>query len=270
MTTLRAIRCLGAGLALCSALVSAVQAQDKLDSLRVGNFTYTNVTVTMVTATDIYFTSDNGMGNAKLESLDPALQSYFNYDPARASAAEKARQAGAQRYFLQTASVPSEPAPAAAPEAAAAVTNSVSTNAVPTGPDLRSPAEIQAEINASEDQVRQIVNQPVDPVAAPFGSRVGRFASWFGGETVKPDFNTADVGATQEFPYAVFEFVSSDLDRSVAFPASELESNAMTKFFYTDLSVPKKKLTGDEIKEINRLYRLIGKDEATLAAPNGQ
>jgi hypothetical protein len=31
----------------------------------------------------------------------------------------------------------------------------------------------------------------------------------------------------------------------------------MTKFFYQDRSLPKKKLTEDEMVEINRLYRII-------------
>jgi hypothetical protein len=38
----------------------------------------------------------------------------------------------------------------------------------------------------------------------------------------------------------------------------------MTKFFYTDRSVPKKKLTEAEMVEINRLYRIIGKNQTEL------
>ncbi len=40
--------------------------------------------------------------------------------------------------------------------------------------------------------------------------------------------------------------------------SSELEFNSMTKYFYTDRRLPKKKLTGDEMLEINQLYRIIG------------
>ena len=39
----------------------------------------------------------------------------------------------------------------------------------------------------------------------------------------------------------------------------------MTKYFYTDRSVPKKKLTEEEMLEINRLYRIIGQDQDRLA-----
>jgi hypothetical protein len=55
----------------------AACADETLPVLRVGNDYYTNVTVTSVTPTDIYFTHDKGMGNAKLKKLDPRLQSHF-------------------------------------------------------------------------------------------------------------------------------------------------------------------------------------------------
>ena len=45
----------------------------------------------------------------------------------------------------------------------------------------------------------------------------------------------------------------------------DLEFNPMTKYFYTDRSLPKKKLTEAEMLEINRLYRIIGRDEQHLA-----
>jgi hypothetical protein len=246
---------------LCLAIwfvAAAARADETFSTLKVGGVTYTNVTVTMVTATDIYYTYPGGMGNAKLDMLAPSFQAYFGYDPKTAGAAEKARQDSASQYLLQLANVPSHAATNTASANSRASTNSAAA------PGERTPADIQAEIDASDARVREIVNQPVGPVAAPPGSRVGRFARWFGGDAVKPDFNTVDVSKTQEFPYAVFDYVSSDLDRSVAFPTSELESNAMTKYFYTDLAVPKKKLTEDEMDEINRLYKIIGKDEAEL------
>jgi hypothetical protein len=39
----------------------------------------------------------------------------------------------------------------------------------------------------------------------------------------------------------------------------------MTKYFYEDRSLPKKKLTEAEMLEINRLYRVIGQCEQQLA-----
>ena len=47
-------------------------------------------------------------------------------------------------------------------------------------------------------------------------------------------------------------------------PGKELEFNSMTKYFYVDRTQPKKKLTEEEMLEINKLYRLIGQYVASL------
>jgi len=70
----------------CAGLLRA--DEEKIATLRVGTEVYTNVTVSRVTATDIYFTHSRGMGNAKLKSLEPELQKKFHYDPAKAQASE--------------------------------------------------------------------------------------------------------------------------------------------------------------------------------------
>lgn len=62
----------------------STRADEKLALLRAGSETYSNVTVTTVSATDVYFTYAGGMGNVKLKNLPPELQQHFNYDPARA------------------------------------------------------------------------------------------------------------------------------------------------------------------------------------------
>lgn len=79
--------------------VLSAGADDTFPTLQVAGVTYRNVTVTAVTATDIYFTYDGGMGNAKLENLSPDLQQHFHYDPTRATAAEK-HQARANAQYL--------------------------------------------------------------------------------------------------------------------------------------------------------------------------
>ena len=84
---------------LCVAgLTLPVFADEKLPLLKVGSQTYSNVTVTTVSATDIYFISSQGMGNAKLKDLDPALQKHFHYDPAKVRAAEQKPRTGAALY----------------------------------------------------------------------------------------------------------------------------------------------------------------------------
>ncbi len=73
---------------LCLVILTA-HADDVLPVLTVKSEVYSNVTVTAVTATDVYFTHSKGMGNAKLKDLDPKMQAYFNYDPAKDAAEEK-------------------------------------------------------------------------------------------------------------------------------------------------------------------------------------
>jgi thiol-disulfide isomerase/thioredoxin len=76
---------------VCLAAPGGLRAEgEKLPLLKSGNDYYTNITVTQVTATDIYFSHSLGMGNAKLKSLDPQLQKQFGFDPVKA--AEKAQQ----------------------------------------------------------------------------------------------------------------------------------------------------------------------------------
>jgi peroxiredoxin len=62
------------------------------------------VTVTAVTATDIYFSYPGGMGNAKLKNLEPELQKHFHFNATKAAVVEKS-QAEATAQFqrnLQT------------------------------------------------------------------------------------------------------------------------------------------------------------------------
>jgi thiol-disulfide isomerase/thioredoxin len=80
------------------AAVWAARADEKLPVLKAGSEVYSNVTVTTVTATDIYFTYANGMGNAKLKSLSPDLQKHFHYNPAKAGEVEQ-KQAAANAQF---------------------------------------------------------------------------------------------------------------------------------------------------------------------------
>lgn len=71
-------------------------AEEKLPYLKVGVDHYTNVIVTSITDTDIYFKHDGGMGNARLKKLSPELQERFGYEPTKAAGAEK-QQAEANR-----------------------------------------------------------------------------------------------------------------------------------------------------------------------------
>ena len=79
------------------AVAPAARANETLPLLKVGDTIYTNVTITEVTATDIYFSHARGIGNAKLKKLAPELQRHFAFDPTKAGKAEvKQREANAQ------------------------------------------------------------------------------------------------------------------------------------------------------------------------------
>ncbi|HXF10654.1 MAG TPA: thioredoxin family protein [Desulfuromonadaceae bacterium] len=95
---MRSVQWIILGLAL-SALT--LRADEQLSSLKANGKVYSAVTVFKVTATDIYFTSAQGMANAKLKDLEPALQKHFHYDAAQASAAEQKQATANARYEAQ-------------------------------------------------------------------------------------------------------------------------------------------------------------------------
>ncbi len=125
-------------------------------------------------------------------------------------------------------------------------------------------ADVQVEMDHAIEQVQKIVNQPVSAYARKPGMEVGTYPYWFHEGANKPDFNIVDVRTTRESIYDKFEYVTSDLNPGVVFRGRDLEFNSSTKYFYTDRSAPKKKLTEAEMLEINRLYRIIGHCEHQL------
>jgi thiol-disulfide isomerase/thioredoxin len=103
--------CLTAGILFA---LSLAQADESFPILKSGDNVYSNVTVTSVTATDIYFTYSGGIGNAKLKSLDPAMQKHFHFDPAKAVKAEKTQAAATvqfQHNLLAAKASPKLPGP---------------------------------------------------------------------------------------------------------------------------------------------------------------
>lgn len=128
-----------------------------------------------------------------------------------------------------------------------------------TNETQRAVAALNAQKELAMERVRKIVNQPVTRYLRQRGMRVGRFSpGWFHPGATIPDFDTVDVRQSQEFPYSDYDYVTSDLNPGVVFIGRQLEFNAMTKYFYTDRTVPKKRLTEAEMLEVNRLYRVIG------------
>src|SRR6185369_2116588 len=76
-------------LALFCLIAASARADEVLPVLAVKGQVYSNVTVTAVSPTDIFFTHAKGMGNAKLKDLTPELQKHFRYDAAKGAQVEK-------------------------------------------------------------------------------------------------------------------------------------------------------------------------------------
>jgi hypothetical protein len=218
-----------------------IWADEMLPTLKVGSDVYSNVTVIAVTPTDVFFTSESGIASAKLKNLAPALQKYFKYDAAKADATDKKEKAAATQNSLP-----------------------VTTNAEQTIDGSNAKAIMDDAIN----RVKAIVNQPARRFLRTPAMKVPTYSpGWFHPGAIKPDFNTVDVRATQESDYSHYHYVTSDLNPGVVFIGSDLEFNSMTKYFYVDRTLPKKKLTQAQMLEINRLYRIIGKCEKGLNSP---
>ena len=98
---------LGTYLALGLLLIALkVCADEKLPVLKVGDEVFSNVTVTAVTPTDIYFTYPGGMANAKLKKLGPEWQKHFHYNGTNALAMEKNQSKANAQYHADLASHP--------------------------------------------------------------------------------------------------------------------------------------------------------------------
>jgi thiol:disulfide interchange protein len=98
-------------LLLILAAAFAVRADEKIPVLRAGNEVYSNVVVTSVSATDVYFISAGGMGNVKLKNLSPELQKHFHFDSKQAGIAEQKQVEDKSKYHQQLLHEPAVKAP---------------------------------------------------------------------------------------------------------------------------------------------------------------
>ena len=119
-------------------------------------------------------------------------------------------------------------------------------------------AALQLQLTNAWHQVEAIVDQPVQAYRFDPTYHVSIYnQGWFHPGASTPDFNHVDVRQSQQFVYTA-PWVSSDLTPNMMFRGSDLEFNAMTKLFYTNRDLPKKRLTEAEMLQINSLYRTIG------------
>lgn len=93
MTTLTRAVCI-----LFTIFALVAQADESFHTLKVKNQVYTNVTVTSVSDTDIYFSHSQGIASAKLKDLDPEMQKHFHYNAAKSAAIEKEQRQATDAY----------------------------------------------------------------------------------------------------------------------------------------------------------------------------
>ncbi len=93
------------------AVATSFAAAEFLPSLKVGSEVYSNVTVTSLTATDIYFKHAQGMGNAKLKNLEAAEQKRFRFNAAKSGEVEQQQVAATQRFHQELAARKPAPIP---------------------------------------------------------------------------------------------------------------------------------------------------------------
>jgi cytochrome c biogenesis protein CcmG/thiol:disulfide interchange protein DsbE len=96
-------------LAVVCLVAASAQADEFLPVLKVNGDVYSNITVTKVTATDIYFIHASGVGNAKLKNLTPELQKHFHYDAAKGALVEKEQVTNNAEYHQYVLSIKPPP-----------------------------------------------------------------------------------------------------------------------------------------------------------------
>ena len=103
------------GILMASGLLATMTAwaDEKMPVLKTSNEVYSNVTVLSTSATDVYFTYNNGQGmaNAKLKNLSPELQIHFHYNATNALALEKKQSAANTQYYTSLVSHPAQSPP---------------------------------------------------------------------------------------------------------------------------------------------------------------
>jgi len=96
-------------LALVCLVAASAQADEFLPVLKANGDVYSNVTVTKVTATDIYFIHAGGVGNTKLKNLTPELQKHFRYDAAKGALVEREQATNNAAYHQYVLSIKPPP-----------------------------------------------------------------------------------------------------------------------------------------------------------------
>jgi thiol-disulfide isomerase/thioredoxin len=165
---------------------TVLRADEQLPVLKVGSNVYSNVTVTTVTATDIYFTYSGGMANAKLKDLSPELKRHFHFDSAKASATEQQQKLANIQYHAEITGQPVARPPDETREPTSAVTHAS---------DLSWGTDFPQALNQAQSENKPVLldftGSDWCPWCIKFDQEVlstGQFAAYAGTRLVKLDF----------------------------------------------------------------------------------
>jgi hypothetical protein len=135
------------------------------------------------------------------------------------------------------------------------------------GPMPTSVSEARRKLETALASAREIINQPVQgtPVTPQMLLKAEQHLDgWDYLPAQTPNFIEAHIEDTQWVDSAGTEWVTCNLTPGLAFPLKNLETNAQTRFFYTDLTLPKKRLTAEEMAQLDVIYHQIGMYAAYL------
>lgn len=191
--------------------------EERLPELKVGDTTYSNVLVLRVSASDIYFSADNGIGNAKLTNLEPALQLRFAPYALKAADREKTQaEVNAQYLAAMALRANVAPGPDAEAEKPTAETGSSATNKPlaksflnQPGPDLVAEKWISAAPNTQGKFVLIDFWATTDDASRNFIAKLNGFQQQFG-------TNLAIIGISHEPEEDVRKIVDPNIEYSSA------------------------------------------------------
>ena len=233
---------------ILAALVVIARADEQFPILQAGSEVYSNVTVTSVSATDVYFTYAGGMANVKIKNLSPDLQKHFSFDPKKAKAEELKQAENNIKYHDQLLHQPAPKVDAAAapPAASVAIYGEVSEQYAATTVTKAGDISPLTGITTIEGQTLDFHGKAVV---------IDLFATWCG--PCKQEMPYVEKYLWQGFKDQGLIVVAVGRGHTKEEVAAFQKQNGLTCYFAED---PKKEIFGKFATEYIPRCILIGKD----------